>query len=180
MSGNETLNTILKLTSELIKNGEKVSDDQELLKAQKEMQLSYFINITNHNDKFTKLLESYTDFVSTTLNKKIKMKSCFFWLSYIVLIVVVLITIASLFVVIISAGRDNFEIQDYILPIVTAIVTFLTSFIVIPKIIAEYLFNSNEESVMKDIVNSIQEYDKNIKNDIGNKVNNQLQEVSYK
>ena len=150
MNGNDTLNTILQLASELIKNGEKVSDDQELLKAQKEMQLSYFINITNHNNKFTKLLESYTTFVSTTLDKKIKMKSYFFWLSFIVLIVVVLITIISLAIVIFSASKDNFEIQNYILPIVTAIATFLTSLI-----IAEYLFNSNVESVMKDIKNDI-------------------------
>lgn len=43
---------------------------------------------------------------------------------------------------------------------VPALVSFLTIFFVIPKVITEYLFNSEEEKYMSEIIKNIQNYDK--------------------
>ena len=39
----------------------------------------------------------------------------------------------------------------------------MTAFIVIPKIIAEYLFNTSDETNFTDIIKNMQEYDKSVR-----------------
>lgn len=83
------------------------------------------------------------------------------------MILCVLFIICSVLFVIYEYKQDtDFNVQDYIIPVVTAISSFLTVFIIIPKIIAEYLFNSSEDAVMKDIVSIIQDYDKYVRDNL--------------
>lgn len=44
--------------------------------------------------------------------------------------------------------------------VVPALAAFLTVFLVIPKVVTEYLFNAEEEKYMSEIIRNIQNYDK--------------------
>lgn len=48
----------------------------------------------------------------------------------------------------------------------TGTVSFASVFIVLPKIIAEYLFNTSDEKNMVDIIKNMQEYDKSLRENI--------------
>ncbi len=60
----------------------------------------------------------------------------------------------------------TFAIQN-VISIVSAIsVAFIASFMIIPKIITNYLFNLNEEKNMMEIIQNIQKHDLAIRKDI--------------
>lgn len=59
-----------------------------------------------------------------------------------------------------------FQINN-IISIISAIsIAFVSSFMIIPKIITNYLFNLNEEKNMMEIIQNIQKHDLNIRQDI--------------
>lgn len=146
----------------------RVSNDDELLDARDKKSLK------SHSYNYDNILSEYSSHVSKTLKTKRFMKLFFFWLSILVMIFCIVFIVGSVIVIFSeSKNNSNFSIEDYIIPSFTALSSFLTIFIVIPKIIAEYLFNSNEDSVMKDIVSSIQEYDKYIRKDLHNTETNE-------
>lgn len=130
-------------------------------------------SLTHHNDSYDSILYNYTDHVSQTLKTKRFMKKFFFWVSLSVMMLITILVFVCILVTCLNAGNSNFDAQNYIIPGVSALASFLTTFIVVPKIIAEYLFNSNEDSVMREIVSSIQEYDKYVRHFLkGNTQNN--------
>ena len=51
------------------------------------------------------------------------------------------------------------SIIDLLAALVPSLVSLITSFIVIPKVIAKYLFNIKEENSMVEIIKSLQSYD---------------------
>lgn len=170
------ISNIIKVLAKITENTISEDDAQcqattesDLQAFKENLQRSDYSNIAVHNDEFTELLKSYTSFVDETLKNKVEMKKRFFWLSFFTLIAVSTIMVGSIISVFWSSWQENFSIEDYILPVLTSLCSFLAAFIIIPKIIAKYLFNSKEEKVMKDIVNSIQQYDKDVRDDLNNK-----------
>ena len=147
-----------KLVKDLLNSGNtiQVEHDSELKKLGERDQESLKL----HNTNYDNILDEYTTHVSKTLASKRSMKTIFFWISIITMIIVVIFVIVCTCAALIDVRAGNFLIQDYIVPAASVLTSFLTVFIVIPKIIAEYLFNSNEDSVMRDIVSNIQNYDK--------------------
>lgn len=115
--------------------------------------------MVSHNASFTKILDAYEENASASLKQKRTFKNVFF---YGVCFVLVLVALLSAAVIIVGlVGMISIEnIGVYF----TALGTFLTSFIVLPKVIAEYLFHPEEEKGMTDIVKAIQEYDTKIRN----------------
>lgn len=142
-------------------NSVRVNNDDELLEVRDKTSLK------KHSRNYDSILNEYTSHVEKTLKNKRFMKMFFFWLSISVMILCVIFIICSvLFVIYEYKQNTDFNVQDYIIPVVTAISSFLTVFIIIPKIIAEYLFNSSEDAVMKDIVSIIQDYDKYVRDNL--------------
>lgn len=129
----------------------------------RDLNMSDITSIKSHNKSYTDLLESYTEFISKTLNAKRKMKNCFYWLSFLVMAAFSIIIIAGIILLFRNAEVLKSDYRDYILPALTALSSFITVLIVIPKIIAEYLFNSSEENIMNEVVKNIQEYDKTVR-----------------
>ncbi len=126
-------------------------------------------NLGKHGQQYTEILDTYSKHLNKTLSLKRLMKKVFFWVAVGIMGFCILGIIAFVIVVAANAKNENFNIQDYIVPLFTSITSFLTVFIVIPKIIAKYLFNSNEDDVMKNVVSSIQDYDKFVRGDLRNK-----------
>ena len=113
-----------------------------------------------HNQCFSQLLKAYVKNADKNLTTKLSLKITFF---YICIVILILITFSTVLISIFALFND-FEKSTLFSILLTNSISFLTSFIVLPKIIAKYLFNTEEEKNMSDIIKSIQEYDKNIRN----------------
>lgn len=150
------------LTNYLRLGGIRVKSDDDLKKRDID-------SLKKHTDDYDTILNSYSDHVSKTLKSKRIMKCVFFWLSFSIMSLFSLLIIACPILFLIKPTTGNARLLDYIVPAITALTSFLTVFIVIPKIIAKYLFNSNEDTVMKDVVSSIQKFDKYVRNGLRGK-----------
>ena len=128
-----------------------LGNDQELSESDK-----YYI--MSHNEAFTKLLNSYTDNLEGSLAQKRVFKSAFF-----LGVCGVLWKILDLTTMVVTQGVNGNLSGENMGLYLTAMGTFLTSFIVLPKVITKYLFNPEEEKGMADIVKAIQEYDTKIR-----------------
>ena len=62
-----------------------------------------------------------------------------------------------------TVENNEVSTDTLIVTMVNTIISFLSSFIVLPKIIAEYLYNSDEEKDMTELIKNIQERDKTIR-----------------
>ena len=111
-------------------------------------------NVDEHEKLYTDILIAYTEHLRVSLANKAKYKTCLFWLSFTLLIVFPIQLITVL------AQREFVDAYEWWSVVSPAVLSFLTIFIVVPKIIAKYLFNSEEEKYMTDIIKHIQEYDK--------------------
>lgn len=117
--------------------------------------------VSNHEKCYTDILRAYSENLEKTLVRKLFYKKCIFWLSFALLIIFPILILA---VIIIIAGFQYYgcyiNMAEWCSIIIPALISFLTVFIVIPKVITQYLFNSNEEKYMSDIIKHIQDYDK--------------------
>ena len=120
-------------------------------------------SLGKHIIDYDNILRNYSNHVDKTLQHKRIMKIWFFVMSLLIVFACTAITIICIICLIHNIGDTDFNIIDYIVPTITSITSFLTVFIIIPKIIAKYLFNSKEDESMKEIIASIQEYDKYIR-----------------
>lgn len=119
-----------------------------------------------HSINYDEILSDYTTHVNKTLKSKRIMKIIFFVISVSIMVLSIIFLIWGGFFVASQSKSENFNIQDYLIPAISALTSFLTVFIIIPKIIAKYLFNSKEDSAMKDVIESIQNYDKNVRKEL--------------
>lgn len=115
-------------------------------------------NRQEHEASYTTILSAYSTDLEDTLTKKRQYKSVVFWLSFALLCLFPLLLIVVLF----FSNRYE-DLYKACLAIIPTLISFLTVFIVIPKVITEYLFNSEEEKYMSDIIKNIQDYDINCK-----------------
>lgn len=160
MGKKDDTNKFIKLINFDTANTRRLANDEDLTNTDRG-------SMTKHSGEYDKLLSAYTSHIEKTLTSKRRMKFWFYLISIIVLIVSTLTLIICVIYTIDGINNSNLGLLDYIPSCATALLSFLTVYIVIPKIIAKYLFNSHEEDVMKDIVTSIQEYDKQIRKKLG-------------
>ncbi len=78
-----------------------------------------------------------------------------------------MIIIASTFAFIAMASLNNNHVNYTLLT--ELIVAFLSTFIVLPRIIASYLFNNKEEGYLVNIITYMQKYDKSVREKINEK-----------
>lgn len=143
------------------------SEDTKNIKSDDDLDRHDEISLFKHNESYDSILNDYTKHVSKTLQAKRWMKKVFYWIAVIIMIISFLyIIICSIIIITNLSSNLSFNLQDYLAPLISAVVSFLTVFIIIPKIIAEYLFNSGEDSSMQNIIASIQEYDKFVRGDL--------------
>lgn len=69
-----------------------------------------------------------------------------------------------IFALIIAACKEN--TIHIVSELVAATVALASALIVLPKIIAEYLFNTSDEKNMVEIIKNMQEYDKSVRDKI--------------
>lgn len=143
---------------------EDTSGKRKIDIAHEEFDLQYSDNesMKEHNKKFDELLEIYVKNVRKNLLCKLICKVIFFGVCVIILIM----TFLSLLGITIYSLYRELSTNTLITVMITNLISFLTSFIVLPKIIAQYLFNTKEEKYMSDVIKSIQEHDREIRKGI--------------
>lgn len=118
--------------------------------------------IKKRNQEYTKFLTRYYTYIETVLEFKEEKRKWIFYISLGILgTPLVALAIAVCFL-----SKNDFNSINNLIAFITALTTLVSSMIVIPKQIGEYLFNNDDTSQMVDIIKNIQEYDKNVRTDI--------------
>lgn len=122
------------------------------------------------HDKYTQIyidiLRVYRDYIETSVKNKFALKTGFFILVCIIMAVMITLFFCSIYW---SFGlfSDMVEkqyqsaavITGAVTAVVSSLVTMATSILVLPNIVARYLFNKKEDQSMATIINKIQEYE---------------------
>ena len=111
-----------------------------------------------HETAYTQILDAYAENIEQTLKKKRCYKTLIFWLAFALLAGVFVLLVGLLIVLVWKKPLTG--VAEWCSIVIPALVSFLTVFFVIPKVITEYLFNSEEEKYMSEIIKNIQNYDK--------------------
>jgi hypothetical protein len=117
-------------------------------------------DLENNKDRrsrlYVEILEAYQKYVERTLVSKIWHR----WISFAVVMTILIAVTGSIFLPIVIYFKGiEFEIEEWLALIIPAVVSFLTTFIVLPKIITKYLFDSEEEKRMAEIFKVIENID---------------------
>lgn len=135
-------------------------------------------SMKRHNEYYDNILCSYSDKLKGNLAQKHFYKKIFFWICVSILIVILLFFIGITWWIagyVLGNPDITFDLAGIVSVITGTAVTFLTSFMILPKIITDYLFNKDEEKNMMQIIENIQKHDLTIRNDIrhtNNKIEN--------
>lgn len=128
------------------------------------LQTSDTENMIKHGVSYTRLLDIYVDDIKLTLRQKRKLKIEFYRVCEFILTFT-----CAIFFVVIFLMLAGVVPTDNVSVLIGTFVSFLTVFIVIPHTIAKYLFNTDEEKYMTDIIRSVQEHDVEIRRGITEK-----------
>lgn len=120
-------------------------------------------SLTEHNAQYTLLLKQYVKRFSDSAEETQKYRKAVFVLSSFILGISSLAAIAVLVIIVIMALSNKLEVISSLTAIITASISFFSAYIVIPKIIIEYLFNKEEEKNLTEIIGRIQDYDSKIR-----------------
>lgn len=121
--------------------------------------------VLKHHERYTRLLSTYVNNTRINLYAKNLIKVTFFIITMWIWITLIILFKSSFHEVLKIINSQNVN-EDYIkstidllAALVPSLISLITSFIVIPKIIAKYLFNMKEEKSMIEIIKSLQTYD---------------------
>lgn len=142
--------------------------DENRTKYISEMLHQDVIQVDNRNEKYTLLLEEYVQ----GYKKRQPDNRLFKWLFFIIFIgiFIIIVLVTSKYINIASQNINSIDINSSI-GLVTSCVTLITSIIVIPKIIAKYLFSIEEDKFMAEIIKSMFLQDDKIRKSIHSRHN---------
>lgn len=110
---------------------------------------------------YTNLLSSYKIYTESTLLENPKRQECFFHVALSILIISPI-----QFLVCLWFCLSHLESIEIIAPLMASGVEMFGALMFLPKIIAEYLFNTNETTSINNIVSAIQNYDISVRSGI--------------
>ncbi|MCI9128382.1 hypothetical protein [Thomasclavelia cocleata] len=116
--------------------------------------------ITKRNKSYTDILNHYEDYLENALTFKKNFRKCIVIFFIVILGIVIL---ALVFFIGYLVLKKEFDINSLI-ALVTASATLVSTLLIIPTKITEFLFNRDEEKNMSEIIKNIQDYDKNVRN----------------
>ena len=109
---------------------------------------------TNERDElFNDFLNEYTIAFKNKQDQKNKLKKLFF-----ILIMVLFFLIAATPIIVITLFSTQDNLVGFSVAIIGSFVELFTAFIVLPRIIAEYLFDKKEDSDLVTIIEKMQSY----------------------
>lgn len=123
-------------------------------------------NLSEHNEQYTTLLKAYVKYFELNSENKSKNKEDLFKIAKYLLLGVPICTAIVIFVTLILLACEKVEALGTLPGLITALVSLIGTFMVVPQMIAEYLFNKEEEKHLAEIISKIQEYDRDIRGGI--------------
>lgn len=120
------------------------------------------LEIKKRNESYTRILERYYLYIDNMLDFKEEKRSAMFWGAIGILLIPILI---FGIVLIIIVSKDLSQIENLV-AFITAIGTTISAIYIVPTKIIEYLFSNEETQRIIEIIKNIQEYDKNVRDDI--------------
>ena len=122
-------------------------------------------SLEGRDDSYSKILTEYQKYATSILSTNPQRQNLFFKVSIGLLIASPIQFIICLFV---------FGNSENVVALLASLIEVISSLLVFPRIIAEYLFNTNETTSINDIVAAIQEYDIAIRSGIRHTVENHI------
>lgn len=120
-----------------------------------------------HTKKYTEILGNYVTYTKSSNDMKARYKKIFFWA-----IMGILFALAAVFLYSVHSAfevmkalpdtKDNIPMENIIgaaAAVISSSVTVLAGVLKLPKIIAEYLFNPEEDKGMAQVIGQIQKND---------------------
>lgn len=148
---------LIKKNLQNINKIQRVESDEELLHK------SDTSNLSKHNKQYTSLLKAYVeDFKYNSKNKR-KNKEVLFRIAKNLLIWIPIISGLFMFLTLGCLALNLIDVIESLPGLFTALVSLLGTFMVIPQMITNYLFNEKEEEHLAEIINKIQKYDRDIR-----------------
>ena len=121
------------------------------------------VRLKSREYKYQELLERYVDDYKFRKNKNRRYRSWFFWTFLITFILILLVSM--LYILVTAFYADKFDIS-VVTGLITVCLTMISSIIIIPKIIAKYLFDADEDKYMAEIIKAMFLQDNNTRNNI--------------
>lgn len=123
-------------------------------------------NLSKHNKQYTALLKAYVkDFKRNSIIKK-ENKQTLFRIAKNLLIGIPIVICLFMFVTLGCLAFNKIDVLESLPGLFTALGSLLGTFMVVPKMITQYLFNEKEEEHLAEIISKIQEYDRDIRGDL--------------
>lgn len=116
------------------------------------------------NKQYSEILQAYAENVKRVLLIKFIFRIIFLAVSILSLIGIFVVFCVILWLVIKSKVEIGY--MEAITSIISSMVALITVFIVLPKIMTKYLFDTEEEKNVYSIVKQIQDYDKVIRENL--------------
>lgn len=157
--------SLISAEDNLIPAQEEVRQNTRLLAVESDAELRRgdSASLLEHNEQYTALLKAYVrDFEANSANK-LKNKQYVFKISMKMLVGIPVFSLLLIGVTLVALIFGCITALDTVPELLAALVSLLGTFMVIPKIITKYLFNKKEEENLVNIINKIQEYDKDIR-----------------
>lgn len=161
----ENINEVKAFLSKLnpTKNSEEINEEHKV-----GIDLNKRLNdgLGNRSDSYNLILDHYEKYIQKTMDVKTFNKKVMFWVSIGILVASVLGTFGFLIF------NKTESISMLLTTVVPLVVSFLTVFIIIPRLITEYLFNKDEEKYMTELLSKMLEHDVLLKTTIDTKNDN--------
>lgn len=129
--------------------------------------------VRKHTRVYSDYLETFVDEYKKKARSQRIMKIWFFVLTILLLFVIIG---GGVWSIIIVSAKENISPSD-VATVITAVVGSVSSFLILPKVIAENLFPSKEEDKTAEIFSKMFEHDINIRNIYSNAVRDQSPET---
>ncbi|MCH5158649.1 MAG: hypothetical protein J1F33_05580 [Clostridiales bacterium] len=111
--------------------------------------------LDDRDKKYSDLLENYNQYYIEKSKSNIGLRKCFFWFSFGLLSVMILGMIATAILLCVF-------VQNYIavgVGIVSSLGASVTSILILPRIIGNYLFPSDEDKHIRDVIYKMRDAD---------------------
>ena len=120
-------------------------------------------SLSKHNKQYTALLKAYVESFKYNLENNKKNKEDLFKIAKGLLIFIPIFTILFMFTTLYCLSCNKIDVWESLPGMLTALTSLIGTFMVIPHMITEYLFNKEEEAHLANIISKIQEYDRDIR-----------------
>lgn len=105
---------------------------------------------------YSQLISVYTDFIDKTIKFKNRARLFTFFVFSGLLILIILFTIIVFGIVI---RKNKADIGSYVI-VISTIVTFVSTIIIIPQKMVEFIFNKDEDKYIVELIKNTQNFDK--------------------